>query len=168
MAGVKITDLTPLGTAASDDLLYIIDVSDTSESPEGTSKKVELGNIVSSADFQSTATAQTGFDILTLNEGVYTKVGDIVQYGCKIDFTLAATGVGADQDGQFDIDFPEKLNNFSSDFHSFQLTISETNPNTFVKYIVDNALKATVNITSIGTGGSTYGGYLYLTAIYKI
>lgn len=168
MAGVKITDLTPLGTAASGDLLYIVDVSDTSESPEGTSKKVELGNIVSSGDFQSTATATTGFDSLTLNEGVYTKVGDNVQYGCKIDFTLAATGVGLDQNGQFDIDFPEKINNFSSDFHSFQLTISETNPNTFVKYIVDNALKATVNITSIGTGASFYSGYLYLTAIYKI
>ena len=168
MAGVKITDLTPLGTAASDDLLYIVDVSDTSESPEGTSKKVELGNIVSSADFQSTATAQTGFDILTLNEGVYTKVGDIVQYGCKINFTLEATGIGLDQNGQFDIDFPEKVNNFSSDFHSFQLTISEGNPNTFNKTIVDNALKATINVNSIATGDDEYVGYLYLTAISTI
>ena len=59
MAGVKITDLTPLGTAASDDLLYIVDVSDTSESPEGTSKKVELGDIVSSGIFTSTTSASS-------------------------------------------------------------------------------------------------------------
>lgn len=45
MAGVKITDLTPLATAASDDLLYIVDVSDTTQSPQGTSKSIELGNI---------------------------------------------------------------------------------------------------------------------------
>ena len=90
-----------------------------------------------------------------------------MHYGCKIDFTLAATGVGADQFGQFDIDFPQKINNFTDDNHSFDLTISETNPNTFIKYIVHNALKATVNITSIGTGAADYAGYLYLTAIYK-
>jgi hypothetical protein len=45
MAGVKITELDALATAASDDLLYIVDVSDTSESPQGTSKSIEVGNI---------------------------------------------------------------------------------------------------------------------------
>ncbi len=45
MAGVKITDLTPLATAASDDLLYIVDVSDNTGGPQGTSKQIEVGNI---------------------------------------------------------------------------------------------------------------------------
>jgi len=36
----KITDLTDIGTPASADLLEIVDVSDTTDSPEGTSKKV--------------------------------------------------------------------------------------------------------------------------------
>jgi len=36
----KITDLTDIGTPASDDLLEIVDVSDTTDSPQGTSKKV--------------------------------------------------------------------------------------------------------------------------------
>jgi hypothetical protein len=40
MAGVKVTDLTTLGTAASDDVMYIVDTS-TNES-----KQIEVGNIV--------------------------------------------------------------------------------------------------------------------------
>ena len=46
MAGVKITDLGTLATAASDDLLYIVDVSDTSQSPQGTSKQIEVADIL--------------------------------------------------------------------------------------------------------------------------
>lgn len=166
MAGIKITDLTQLTDAVSADLLYIVDVSDTTQSPQGTSKQIELGDIVSSDTFTPTLTSITGMFSLVSNEGVYTKIGDTINFGCKINFTLEATGSGADQNGQFDIDFPEKVNNFSSDFHSFQLTISEGNPNTFNKTIVDNALKATININSIGTGGADFSGYLYLTAIY--
>jgi hypothetical protein len=40
MAGVKVTDLNTLGTAASDDVMYIVDTS-TNES-----KQIEVGNIV--------------------------------------------------------------------------------------------------------------------------
>jgi len=168
MAGIKITDLAVLGTAASDDLLYIVDVSDTSQSPQGTSKQIEVGNIVSSGTFTSTLTFASGFLFTEANEGVWTKIGDTIHYGCKIDFTLEATGSGADQNGQLEIDFPQKVNNFTDDNHSFQLTISETNPNTFNKSIYHDSLKAVININSIGTGGADYSGYIYLTAIYTI
>lgn len=47
MAIKKVTDLTTLATADSDDLLMIVDVSDTTDSPEGTSKQIEVGNVVS-------------------------------------------------------------------------------------------------------------------------
>jgi hypothetical protein len=40
MAGVKVTDLTTLGTAASDDVMYIVDTS------TNTSKQIEVGNVV--------------------------------------------------------------------------------------------------------------------------
>jgi hypothetical protein len=45
MAGVKITDLVTITEAASDDLLYIVDVSDTTSGPEGTSKAIEVGDL---------------------------------------------------------------------------------------------------------------------------
>jgi len=45
MAGVKITDLEVLLEAASDDLLYIVDVSDNTQSPEGTSKAIEVSKV---------------------------------------------------------------------------------------------------------------------------
>lgn len=44
MAEVKITDLTALTATASGDLLYIVDVSDTTDSAAGTSKKITLTN----------------------------------------------------------------------------------------------------------------------------
>lgn len=45
MAGVKITDLELMTEAASDDLLYIVDVSDNTSGPEGTSKAIEVRNV---------------------------------------------------------------------------------------------------------------------------
>jgi hypothetical protein len=62
MAGVKITDLTPLATAASDDLLYIVDVSDLTQSPEGTSKSIEVGAIARPYKVYSALMRQSGTD----------------------------------------------------------------------------------------------------------
>jgi len=46
MAGIKITDLPSLATTATDDVLYIVDVSDTSGSPQGTSKQISVDNLI--------------------------------------------------------------------------------------------------------------------------
>jgi hypothetical protein len=47
MAGRKLTVLPALGEfPAADDLMYVVDVSDTSESPQGTSKAVEFRRIM--------------------------------------------------------------------------------------------------------------------------
>ena len=46
MAGVKITDLGALSTPDGADKLYIVDVSDTSESPQGTSKQTTVAEVL--------------------------------------------------------------------------------------------------------------------------
>jgi len=45
MAGRKITQLPTLTTPAANDVINIVDVSDTSESPQGTSKQIAVSNL---------------------------------------------------------------------------------------------------------------------------
>ncbi len=71
MAGVKITDLGTLTTAVDADLLYIVDVSDTSQSPQGTSKQIELGNILSSGTYTPTVSGEVNGIIATPNSATW-------------------------------------------------------------------------------------------------
>jgi hypothetical protein len=101
MAGVKITDLGTLATAASDDLLYIVDVSDTSQSPEGTSKQIEVGNMFSSGSYTPTASAET--NLVTLSyPSTFIRVGNIVNAFVLIDITLDV----AEDTGSFELSLP--------------------------------------------------------------
>jgi len=86
MAGVKITDLTPLSTVASGDLLYIVDVSDTTESPQGTSKSIEVGNIVSSGIYYPSFTIVTGnFEVSSIEgDAFFHKSENFVQFFLKL------------------------------------------------------------------------------------
>ena len=59
MADQKLTDLTELATsAASDDWLYVVDKSDTTDSAAGSSKKISVSNLVPSTE--GTAILSTG------------------------------------------------------------------------------------------------------------
>jgi len=48
--GMKVSDLTPLTQIDSDDLIHVVDVSDTTHSAEGTSKKITVDNLLENAD----------------------------------------------------------------------------------------------------------------------
>jgi hypothetical protein len=79
MAGVKITDLGPLSTAVSGDLLYIVDISDSTDGPDGTSKKITLGNIAISDEWTPTFSSEFGAVIaVTTTRNYYQKIGSIV------------------------------------------------------------------------------------------
>lgn len=102
MAGIKITDLNTLSTAASDDLLYIVDVSDTTQSPQGTSKQIEVGNMFSSGTFSPTISGETNGILVPSAEGTYIKVGNIVYCSVQLEIQLAPL-----QDtGSFELSLP--------------------------------------------------------------
>jgi hypothetical protein len=113
MAGVKITDLTTLGTAASDDLLYIVDVSDNTESAEGTSKQIEVANIATafgldSGTYTPTFSAEANL-VVTPNSATYIKVGNIVNVSAQLEINLDS----GENDGTFEMSLP-----VASDFTS--------------------------------------------------
>jgi hypothetical protein len=83
MAGVKITDLTTITSAASNDLLYIVDVSNTTQSPEGTSSQIELGNVVAIESGTWTPTITTDYEGYVLFSAIYTRVNNSVSFIIK-------------------------------------------------------------------------------------
>ena len=109
MAGVKITDLVTITEAANNDLLYIVDVSNTTQSPEGTSSQIELGNILSSGSYTPTISGETNGIIVTVNSATYIKVGNIATVSAQLEIQLDTGEV----DGEFEIELP-----VASDFTS--------------------------------------------------
>jgi hypothetical protein len=107
MAGVKITDLGSIGSAAIDDLLYIVDVNDFTESPQGTSKKIEVQNIASalgldSGTYTPTISGETNGIIVDVNSATYMRIGSIVNCAVQLSITM---DTGEDT-GSFDLSLP--------------------------------------------------------------
>jgi hypothetical protein len=116
MAGVKITDLGTLTAPVADDLLYIVDVSDTSQSPEGTSKQIELGNILSSGSYTPTISGEVNGIVVTVNSATFIRVGNIATVSAQLDITLDTGEVT----GAFEIELPAS-SNFTSTKQCFGL-----------------------------------------------
>ena len=106
MAGVKITDLGTLTTAVDADLLYIVDISDTSQSPQGTSKQIEVGNMFSSGTYTPTVSAETNGIVVTSNSSTFIKVGSIVNCSTQLEITMDA----AETTGSFELSLPVASN----------------------------------------------------------
>ena len=109
MAGVKITDLGTLTTAVDADLLYIVDISDTSQSPQGTSKQIEVGNMFSSGTYTPTFSGYVNGIAVTPNSASYIKVASIVTVSAQIGIQLDTGEVT----GSFEMSLP-----VASDFAS--------------------------------------------------
>jgi len=103
MAGRKLTVLPSLNEfPASDDIVYLVDVSDTSESPDGTSKQNEFGKIAQvDKTFAPTVTDEVG-GTFTVTNFLIDNVGDIVTFSFAGRFDLAA----ATTTGSCTIDLP--------------------------------------------------------------
>ena len=104
MAGIKITDLSALSVAESTDYLCIVDVSDTSQSPAGTTKKIEVGNFASSGTwipvFSNVGNAASN---ASLEKAQYSRVGNIVT--CTIHGTIDLD-FSTVENGRLDFTYP--------------------------------------------------------------
>ena len=168
MAGVKITDLGTLATAASDDLLYIVDVSDTSQSPQGTSKQIEVTNMLATLDIASGVFTPAYGDIKQITapvlnySGVWTRIGENITFGTQLtgDLSLAQTS------GSFSITLPEIVNNLGNDNISFIIGTYDNVTGNEKAIIYPNIGLQTATIEIEGyTAASTF--FLFVTAIYK-
>ena len=106
MAGVKITDLGTLTTAVDADLLYIVDISDTSQSPQGTSKQIEVGNMFSSGSYTPTISGEVNGIVVNVNYATYIRVGNVATCSVQLEITLD-TG---ETTGAFEIELPVASN----------------------------------------------------------
>jgi hypothetical protein len=113
MAGRKITQLPTLTTPAATDKLVIVDVSDTSESPQGTSKQIAVSNLGLTSIESSTLDVSIADGVATVDgisgtwtpvitniansstidsiQGFYSRVGNVVTmtFGITIEMDVA-------------------------------------------------------------------------------
>jgi hypothetical protein len=100
MANAKVTALTALAEAPhNDDLVYLVDVSDTTDDATGTSKKITAANLKSGlvAGTLVTAVGETGSDTNIPSEQAVREAISAIPSGgtgdIKADGTVAFTGI---------------------------------------------------------------------------
>jgi hypothetical protein len=101
MAGVKITDLATITSAASNDLLYIVDVSNTTQSPEGTSSQIEVGNMFSSGTYTPTISGEVNLTAAP-NAATYIRVGNVATVSIQLQILFSA----GENSGLFELSLP--------------------------------------------------------------
>ena len=127
MAGVKITDLVTITEAASNDLLYIVDVSNISQSPEGTSSQIEVGKMFSSGSYSPTISGEVNGIIVNVNSATYIRVGNIATVSAQLEIAMDS----GEDNGEFEIELPvasvftSGKNLFGLMQYSFQGTLAE-------------------------------------------
>jgi hypothetical protein len=124
MAGVKVTDLPALGTAAPDDILYIVDTNTDQ------SKKIEVQNLfvgfpdLGGGDFTSSATISGENDCTVgVLRALYSRVNNIVT--CSYYLSIALDGGFAT--GSFNI-APPVASNFTNARDAFGVITPITDP----------------------------------------
>ena len=155
MANKKLTDLTELTTPADNDFLYIVDVSDTTESPQGTSKKIRKDKVDSGASKENIANKQN--DLTPDGTGTkYTTVDAVnavlpTTYS-KVVYVNSASPTTATI---FDIENPPVTNDNSLKNDTANLYIG-TDASTWVYltgtgYVTKTVSSATSNFNTFGT-----------------
>jgi len=123
----KLTDKTELTTPADDDLLHIVDISDTTGSPQGTSKKIQVSNLTakSSIYISSTTNAEktrTNDNVNWLDLDGATEEQATVSSDLSSDDLGAITNDGATRDFFIDASLTGYKNSTARQFQ-FQILI---------------------------------------------
>jgi hypothetical protein len=144
MAGVKITDLVAITEAASNDLLYIVDVSNTTQSPEGTSSQIEVGNMFSSGSYTPTVSGVVNGILVTPNSATFIKVGGIATVSIQLSILLDT----AQTTGSFELSLPVS-SNFTSGKNLFGLMQYSYGPGTLAEIDLLDIRAETTNNTCL-------------------
>ena len=144
MAGVKITDLGTLTTAVDADLLYIVDVSDTSQSPQGTSKQIEVGNMFSSGSYTPTVSGVVNAITATPISATFIKVGSIATVSIQLSIVLDT----AQTTGSFELSLPV-ASNFTNQKNLFGLMQYSVGPGTLAEIELLDIRAETTNNTCL-------------------
>ena len=164
MAGVKVTDLTPLATADPTDIMYIVDTT------ANQSKQIEVQDIYSgmpqfaSGSFTPTVSNETFSEIVLPLAAYYSRVNDVVNCTYFLEVTLDAV----ETDAQFELSLP-----VASNFTNAKDLVGIVAHNDDYTELVRWALSAnTANNTAEISLQATTTGYayqfIYITVQYLI
>lgn len=104
MASKKLTQLPTATEVTTSDKIYIVDVSDTTESPQGTSKQATVANVLPNGTWTPEFTTFIGaITAATLNSATYLRVGNIVS--CSISLSIEVD-FSSDNTGSFEFTLP--------------------------------------------------------------
>jgi len=170
MANDKITDLVDIGTPDDLDVLEIVDVSDTTDSPEGTTKKVKRGELKTDvsglmvkssnlSDVTNVATARTNLDVYSSSQ-VDIALGLKQDLLIHTDYSSTSTVTGFSSFTEKSIIIIE--NQFSADII---FALNGVSNSTEVKFTIPfNALKTQyIKNALIKNNGTVLTGVGYIT-----
>jgi hypothetical protein len=164
MAGVKVTDLTTLGTADPADVFYIVDSSSNQ------SKQIEVQNIYAgmpqfeSGSFTPNVSDETNNVVVTPGQAFYQRIDNIVNCSYFLEVALD-TG---ETTGTFNLTLPV-ASNFTLDKQLFGIVAYNGDPTEFIGWQIGADTtndKCFVSVTSSTTG--YYYQYIYIVAQYEV
>jgi spore germination protein YaaH len=163
MAGVKVTDLTTLGTADAADIMYIVDTS------ANQSKQIEVQNLYAgmpqfeSGSFTPTITDEVDCTVTPI-QAFYQRVDNVVNcsYFLQVDLDTGETN------GTFNLSLPV-ASNFTQPKQLFGIVAHNNNPTELVSWNLSADTtndKCTVSVQSVSTA---YGyQFIYIVAQYEV
>jgi hypothetical protein len=144
-----------------------VDVSDTSQSPQGTSKQIEMGNMFTSGTYTPTFSAEVNGIVVTPNAATFIKVGSIVSVSAQIGIQLD-TG---ETTGSFEMSLPV-ASNFTNQKNLFGLMQWSNGGGTLAEIVILDISAETTNNTcfvdiEVATAAATLD-YCTLTLQYEV